>query len=193
MRPDLAAERETTVPPAVREAFERLARNGRSATEQIQTEAGDAARALTVRAVPLPDGRMRLSATNPDGSRAATGVAFPDGRVLIDSGRPAIVFADGEDLPISYRLGRWAFWVFGIPLALNLAVLYADRDSLFMRSMPLLALLATIAFGAFVARELYHALIVHGEKQKSAGDVLRLALLVFAFALDLYVLAEVLA
>ena len=181
------------VPPAVREAFERLARQGRAGTEQIQTEAGDAARALTVRAVPLPDGRMRLSATNPDGSRAATGIAFPDGRVLIDSGRPAIVFADGEDIPISYRLGRWAFWVFGIPLALNIAVLYAERDSLLMRSMPLLALLATLAFGAFVARELYRALTVHGEKQKSAGDVLRLALLVFAFALDLYVLAEVLA
>ena len=96
MQPDTAVEGETVVPPAVREAFERLACQGRAGIEQIQTEAGDAARALTVRAVSLPDGRMRLSATNPDGSRAAAGVAFPDGRVLIDSGRPALRISQGD-------------------------------------------------------------------------------------------------
>lgn len=90
----MAEPSESDLNVAILAAFRRLAPLHQAAEEVIAREGGGAD--VTVRAIPLPDGRTRLAATSADGALQLRGLGFPDGHVSVDDGTPAIKLTEGD-------------------------------------------------------------------------------------------------
>jgi hypothetical protein len=79
-------------------AFRRLAAATKPEFETLAVETAAGRVEVTASATPQPDGRTRLAATG-DGFHM-TGLGYPDGRVLLHTGKPAIVVGQ-EDRDIA--------------------------------------------------------------------------------------------